>query len=363
MTTSLLNSWRKSKASSATRTHGLGVVAVHVEDRRLDHPARRRSSRTTSASDDGGGGEADLVVDDDVDRAAGAVAAQLREVQGLGHDALAGERRVAVHQERQDREVLAGQVEPVLLGAHDALEHRVDGLEVRGVGGQVDLRGLAGLVGERALGAEVVLHVAGALDALGVDGALELREDLAVGLARDVGQHVEPAAVRPCRCTTSSMLGLGGARRGSGRAAGWCDSPPSRLNRFCPTNLVCRKVSNASAALSCRRMRSCSSRDGLGVRPLDWLLDPGAAAPGPGCACTRCRPCGSTSRAARRGSRAASSAACRRSRRSANSRSRSQKRQPVGARRRGRGAGAGGTRAGRCRPSGGRARGRRGSAR
>jgi hypothetical protein len=42
----------------------------------------------------------------------------------------------------------------------------------------------------------VVLHVAGALHGLRVLGALELAEDLPVGLARDVGQHVEAAAVR-----------------------------------------------------------------------------------------------------------------------------------------------------------------------
>jgi hypothetical protein len=47
-----------------------------------------------------------------------------------------------------------------------------------------------------ALGAEVVLHVAGSLDRLGILLPLELPEDLAVGLAGDVGQHVEPAAVR-----------------------------------------------------------------------------------------------------------------------------------------------------------------------
>ena len=67
---------------------GLGVVAVDVEDRRLDHPGdvggvERRARRRRR------GGEADLVVDDDVDRAAGAVAAQLRQVQRLGDDALA----------------------------------------------------------------------------------------------------------------------------------------------------------------------------------------------------------------------------------------------------------------------------------
>ena len=64
-----------------------------------------------------------------------------------------------------------------------------------GVGGQVDRHLLAGGGDEGALGAEVVLHVARALHGLRVLRALELAEDLAVGLAGDVGQHVEAAAV------------------------------------------------------------------------------------------------------------------------------------------------------------------------
>jgi hypothetical protein len=83
------------------------------------------------------GGEAHLVVDDDVHGAAGAVAAQLRHLQRLADDALAGEGRVAVQQDRQDGEARLALVDDVLLGAHDALEHRVDGLEVRGVGLQL----------------------------------------------------------------------------------------------------------------------------------------------------------------------------------------------------------------------------------
>ena len=174
---------------------GLGVVAVHVEDRRLDHPrhvgaVERRARRGRRR------GEADLVVDDDVHGAAGAVAAQLRQVQRLGHDALAGERGVAVQQHRQHGEALLALVDAVLLGADDALEHRVDRLEVRRVGGQVDLGLAAVRGGELALGAEVVLHVAGALHRPRVLVALELAEDLAVGLAGEVGEHVEPAAVR-----------------------------------------------------------------------------------------------------------------------------------------------------------------------
>ena len=142
----------------------------------------------------GRGGEADLVVDDHVDRAAGAVATQLGEVQGLGHDALAGERRVAVDEQRQHG-VLGAAVEDVLLGPGDALEHRVDGLEVRRVGRDGHLDAVAETREELAFGAEVVLHVAGALDRARVDVALELAEDLGVLLADDVGQHVEPATV------------------------------------------------------------------------------------------------------------------------------------------------------------------------
>ena len=93
---------------------GLGVVAVHVEDRRLDdlgHVGRveARARRL------GGGRVADLVVDDEVDGAADPVALDVAHVEGLGHHALAGEGGVAVHEDRQDRE--GGRVvDGVLLG-------------------------------------------------------------------------------------------------------------------------------------------------------------------------------------------------------------------------------------------------------
>ena len=121
--------------------HGFGVVAVHVEDRRLHHlghvRAVGRGARVARI-----GGEADLVVDDEVDRAAGAVALELRQVQALGHQALAGEGGIAVDQERQHRRALARLAAVlVLLGAHLAEHDGIDDLEMRGVGGQrkVDL--------------------------------------------------------------------------------------------------------------------------------------------------------------------------------------------------------------------------------
>ena len=81
--------------------HRLGVVAVDMQHRRLDHldhvgaiQGRARIARV-------GGGEADLVVDHQMHGAVGAIAARLRQVEGLHHHPLAGERRVAMHQDRQ----------------------------------------------------------------------------------------------------------------------------------------------------------------------------------------------------------------------------------------------------------------------
>ena len=83
---------------------------------------------------------------------------------------------------------------PPLLGPHPALDHRIDRLEVAGVGRQrqVDrVLVLGHVVGREA---QVVLDVAVAGDGLR-HVPLELAEDQAVGLVQDVGQDVEPAAV------------------------------------------------------------------------------------------------------------------------------------------------------------------------
>ena len=77
----------------------LRIVAVDVEDRRLDHLGDvggiRRRARIARI-----GGEADLIVDDEMQRAAGAVTAQPRKPEALRDHALPGERGVAVDQER-----------------------------------------------------------------------------------------------------------------------------------------------------------------------------------------------------------------------------------------------------------------------
>ena len=72
---------------------------------------------------DGRGGEADLVVDHDVQRAAGRIAGQLAEIERLLHDPFAGKSRVAVNQQRHGLLAL-GVAAAILLGADAADGHR-----------------------------------------------------------------------------------------------------------------------------------------------------------------------------------------------------------------------------------------------
>ena len=71
----------------------------------------------------------DLVVDDQMNRAAGTVAPQQREVERLGDDTLTCERGVTVNQ-HGEHGVGHALVETVLFGAGDALKDGVDDLEV-----------------------------------------------------------------------------------------------------------------------------------------------------------------------------------------------------------------------------------------
>ncbi len=175
--------------------HGLGIVPVHVEDRRADRLGHIGAVHR-GAAELRRGGETDLVVDHHMDGATHAEAAQLGHLQRLVDHALTGEGRVAVHQDRQHGELVAPPVDDVLLGPGDALQDRIDRFQVGRIRRDRGLDGVARQRLELTLGARWYFTSPGALDRARVDVALELPEDLAVGLADDVGQHVQPAAVR-----------------------------------------------------------------------------------------------------------------------------------------------------------------------
>ncbi len=82
------------------RERCLGIVRVDMDDRRVE--AFREVARIAGrAPVRGVGREPDLVVRDHVQCAACRVADEPLQIQRLGDDALAGERRVAVDQDRQ----------------------------------------------------------------------------------------------------------------------------------------------------------------------------------------------------------------------------------------------------------------------
>ncbi len=181
---------------------GLGVVGVDVDDRDVEALGEiaRVSGRAAALRV---GGEADLVVRDQVEGAAGRVAHERLEVERLGDAALAGERGVAVDEdrERDARVVVALPRGAVgLLRPRPSLDDRVDRLEVARVGDESD-RDVAGRRRPRPLRAEVVLDVAAASLLARDDGldrplALELAQDRLVRPPHDMGEDVEPAAVR-----------------------------------------------------------------------------------------------------------------------------------------------------------------------
>ncbi len=171
----------------------LGVIPVHVEDRRLNHLGHVRGvGRETSLARQGG--EADLVVDDDVDGSAGAIVGQFRQAEGFMHDSLPAEGGVAVDEDRRhadSRRVIAS---IILLGPHDPHDHGIHQFQVAGVIAQRDVDAVIAF-GLAILGiSQVIFDVTVAVEMLG-SAALEFAEDGFIGLVDDVGQHVEPAAM------------------------------------------------------------------------------------------------------------------------------------------------------------------------
>ncbi len=121
--------------------HGFRLVRVDVEDRRMDHLGDRGAVQGGSGVP-WNGGEADLVVDHDVHRPAGGEAAGLGQLEGLGHDALAGEGGVAMNQHGH-HSIYAQVTPPVLPRSGGPYDHGVYDLEVRGIEGKGDVHGLA----------------------------------------------------------------------------------------------------------------------------------------------------------------------------------------------------------------------------
>jgi hypothetical protein len=138
-----------------------------------------------------------------MERSTGAISLERAEVQCLGDDTLAGERRIAVDGDRErGRRIVVGVAASALglLGARAAIHHRRDILQVTRIGREADGDRLALGSLVRPFGTVVIFDVAGTtlgrwLFAFHLPPALELGEDRLVWPSHGVRQHVEPAAV------------------------------------------------------------------------------------------------------------------------------------------------------------------------
>ena len=184
---------------SHSRETRLRIVGVDVDDREAE-PLGEVAGVPCRPPVDGQRREPNLIVEDDVDRAARRVPLQPAEIEGFRNHALSGKGRISVnengnHHRRIPLRVLV--VSGVLERPGHALHHRIHELEVAGIGGEGDVN--RGPVRETllALGALVVLDVSGSLDREGPFGLdpFEFSGDLLVSEPHDVGQDVEAAAV------------------------------------------------------------------------------------------------------------------------------------------------------------------------
>ena len=173
---------------------GEGVVPVDMEDGKPEGLGGC-SAVAGGAGVDRDGGEGDLVVDDDMDGAAGLVTLELGEVEGFRDHALADEGAIPVDEDGENFFPADGVVAEALAGAGLALDDGIDGLQVTGIGGEGDAELLVFRGGDGVLVAEVVLHVAVAEDGFGDVVLVELGEELAAGFAEGVDEDIETAAV------------------------------------------------------------------------------------------------------------------------------------------------------------------------
>src|SRR6266851_5267500 len=147
-------------------------------------------------------GKADQVIHDDVNGAADGVSLQVREIQRFRPDALACERRIAVHHDGDDfihrfwRTVGVGAAQTVasLLRAHPAHGDWIDSFQMARIRNKMDadLFACARDVGARR--AYVVFHVARTEDAAGID-VFKTGHHFMWRLACRVDHHVQAAAV------------------------------------------------------------------------------------------------------------------------------------------------------------------------
>ena len=172
---------------------GKRIIAVNVENRGLDDFSYV-GAVAAGAGVGRGGGETDLVVDDDMDRASGAVALQLGEVKDFRHDSLTGDSGVSMDENGEDALAL-GISNNALTGAGFAFDYGINGFQVTGVGSEADFNFVPVLRFAFGFEAEMVLYITVSKNGVGRVVFGEFTEDVVEGFSEEVSQYVEATPV------------------------------------------------------------------------------------------------------------------------------------------------------------------------
>ena len=184
----------KLKREQTNESHRDRIVPVHVKNRNLDHLGDVRGIH--------GGtrifrqrGEADLIVDHGMDGPARAVAGQLRHVQGLSHNSLAGKGRIAMDEQRQNLAPMFHVTANALSGAGCSFHHGIDRFKMARIGRQPNLNLRATGQLSHAAVAKMVFHVTVPGHEVGNVVFRELSENNLERFAQQIRQHIETPAM------------------------------------------------------------------------------------------------------------------------------------------------------------------------
>ena len=170
------------------------ILAIHVKDRRVDH-LRDLGAILTRTGVRRQCRKADLVVDHEVDRAAGGIARQLGHIEDLGDHALAYEGRIAVDQNWNHFLAIGGVLEQTLARAGFALDDGIHRFKVAGICREVDLHFVTGRRLAHVAIAEVVLHIAVAAHGIRREVALKFVENDVKRLVKNIRENVQTPAM------------------------------------------------------------------------------------------------------------------------------------------------------------------------
>src|SRR6185437_5868319 len=130
---------------------------------------------------------------------------EIAHLQHLVYNTLAGNGGVAVDQDGEHLVVVA-LVHDVGLRTDEAFDHRVDRLQMRRVGHELEIDGLIGVRCHYAAVAHMIFYVTAAHGLVRLGRSFELTEDLLIGLAHDIGQDVEAASM--CHTDHDFLYGM-----------------------------------------------------------------------------------------------------------------------------------------------------------